>query len=120
MSYIDGFVLPVSEGNIDAYREMSSKAGAIWKEHGALMYKELVLEDNSAEMGMAKFPELVDAKQGETTIMAFILYRSRQHRDEVNAKVMADPRLKDSCDPENMPFDFKRMAYGGFKAIVDL
>lgn len=120
MSYVDGFVLPVPEGKLDAYRKMSETAGAVWKEHGALAYKECVLEDKSESEYTTTFPAITGLKAGETVIFAYIVYKSREHRDEVNAKVMADPRIKDSCDPDNMPFDGKRMAYGGFSAFVDL
>ena len=127
MSYVDGFVLPVPEGKIDAYRAMAEKAGKIWKEHGALIYKECVLEDAKPEMPedapeackITPFRDLAGAKSGETVIFAFIVYKSRAHRDEVNGKVMADPRMNGICDENNMPFDPSRMAYGGFKAIVE-
>lgn len=128
MTYVDGFVLPVPEGKIDAYRQMAESAGKIWMEHGALQYKECVLEDAKPEMPedapeackITPFGELAGTKDGETVIFAFIVYKSREHRDEVNKKVMADPRMKDACDENNMPFDPSRMTYGGFKALVDL
>lgn len=128
MTYVDGFVLPVPEGKIEAYREMAEKAGKIWMEHGALQYKECVLEDAEPEMPedapenckLTPFPDLAGVKDGETVIFAFIVYKSRKHRDEVNGKVMADPRMKEACDENNMPFDPSRMTFGGFKAIVDL
>ncbi|MEX2450632.1 MAG: DUF1428 domain-containing protein [Rhodospirillales bacterium] len=118
MTYVDGFVLPVPEGNIDTYREISEKAGKIWLEHGALQYRECVADDVADKGFCRTFPDAVGTQDGETVIFAFIVYTSRAHRDAVNEKVMADPRLK--CDGETMPFDCKRMAYGGFKAIVDL
>ncbi|MBX3629878.1 MAG: DUF1428 domain-containing protein [Nitrosomonas sp.] len=128
MTYVDGFVLPVPEGKIDAYRQMAESAGKIWMEHGALQYKECVLEDAKPEMPedapetckITPFGELAGTKDGETVIFAFIVYKSREHRDEVNKKVMADPRMKDACDKNNIPFDPSRMTYGGFKALVDL
>lgn len=128
MSYVDGFVLPVPEGKIDAYREMAGKAGKIWMEHGALSYKECVLEDAEPEMPedapenckLTPFRDMAGTKAGETVVFAFIVYKSRAHRDEVNEKVMADPRMKEACDKNNMPFDPSRMTYGGFEAIVDL
>ncbi len=128
MTYVDGFVLPVPEGKIDAYRQMAESAGKIWMEHGALQYKECVLEDAQPEMSedapetckITPFGELAGTKDGETVIFAFIVYKSREHRDEVNKKVMADPRMQEACDGNNMPFDPSRMAYGGFKALVDL
>lgn len=129
MSYVDGFVLSVPEEKLGAYRDMASKAGEIWKEYGALAFKECVLEDADPasnwegvpeNMRPATFPKMADIKAGETVIFSFILYKSRAHRDEVNAKVMADPRMNECGDADNMPFDCARMAYGGFKAIVDL
>lgn len=125
MTYVDGFVIPVPEGKIEAYREMAESAGKIWMDHGALIYKECVLEDGEPEMPedapetckITPFRNLAGAKDGETVIFAFITYKSREHRDEVNKKVMSDPRLQ--CDENNVPFDPARMAYGGFKAIVD-
>ena len=128
MTYVDGFVLPVPQGKIDAYREMTESAGKIWMEHGALQYKECMLEDAQPEMPedapatckITPFSELAGTKDEETVIFAFIVYKSREHRDEVNKKVMADPRMQEACDENNMPFDPSRMAYGGFKALVDL
>lgn len=128
MTYVDGFVLPVPEGKLEAYRGMAEKAGKIWIEHGALSYKECVLEDAEPEMPedapekckITPFRDLARAKDGETVIFAFIIYTSRAHRDEVNKKVMANPRMEEACDENNMPFDPSRMTYGGFKAIVDL
>lgn len=120
MSYVDGFVLSVPEGKLDTYRKMAETAGAVWKEHGALVYKECVLEDKSEHEYCTTFPAMAGAAAGETVIFAYIVFESRAHRDAVNAKVMEDQRIKDSCDPENMPFDCKRMAYGGFSALVDL
>lgn len=129
MTYVDGFVLPVPEGKIAAYREMAEMAGKIWIDHGALLYKECVLEDAEPKMPegapesckITPFRKLAAAQNGETVIFAFIVYHSRAHRDEVNAKVMADPRMK--CDAGNMsvmPFDPSRMTFGGFETIVDL
>ena len=117
MSYVDGFVLPVKD--VDAYRKMASKAGKIWMEHGALGYKECVGDDMNPAFGVP-FPKISKAKEGETVVFAFIIYKSRAHRDKVNAKVMKDPRMGEGCDPKNMPFDMKRMVYGGFKTLVDL
>ncbi len=119
MTYVDGFVVPVPEDKIEAYRAMAARAGAIWMEHGALAYKECVTEDKTEHEFCSSFPKAFSPKPGETIIFAYIAYKSRAHRDEVNAKVMADPRM--NCgQAEGMPFDCKRMAYGGFKAIVDL
>lgn len=120
MSYVDGFVIAVPEKNIEAYRKIAEKAGRIWMEHGALAYKECVGEDMQIQNfeGLT-FPVLANTKAGETVVFAFIVFKSREHRDEVNAKVMADERLNDDMDPNNMPFEIQRMAYGGFKSIVE-
>lgn len=118
MSYLDGYVLPLPRKHIKAYRRIASKAGRIWKEHGALDYKECIGEDLKIK-GMVPFTKFGKAKAGETVVFAYVLFKSRKHRDAVNAKVMKDPRLQAICDPENMPFDVKRMAYGGFKVIVN-
>ena len=117
--YIDGFLLPVPRKNLATYRKMSTHAGKLWREHGALEYRECVAEDMDAK-GMMPFPKAAKAKPGEVVIFSWIVYKSRAHRDRVNAKVMKDPRLMDGCDPKKMPFDCKRMAYGGFTTLVDL
>lgn len=119
MTYVDGFVVPVPEKNIDAYRAMSEKAGKIWIKHGALKYMECSAEDMAGNEHCATFPDRFELKEGEIIVFAFIIYNSREQRDEVNKKVMADPDMQD-CGGDTMPFDPKRMAYGGFKAIVDL
>jgi uncharacterized protein YbaA (DUF1428 family) len=117
--YVDGFVLPVPKRNLDAYRRMARKAGKVWLEHGALEYRECVAED--VKKGeLTSFPQSVELKRGETVVFAWIVYRSRAHRDRVNAKVMADPRLADEMDPKDSPFDTKRMIYGGFEVLVDV
>lgn len=116
--YIDGFVLPLPKDKIETYREISAKCGAIWKEHGALEYVEAVGDDMEMQE-QVPFPTLAGAKPDETVIFAYIVYESREHRDAVNAKVMADPRIHESFDPENPSFDCKRMAYGGFRVIVE-
>jgi uncharacterized protein YbaA (DUF1428 family) len=117
MAYVDGFVLPIPKKNVAAYRRIAAKAGKIWREHGALDYKECVGDDLNIKMGVP-FGKLAKLKPSETVVFAYILYKSREHRDRVNAKVMKDPRLT-SMGPEKMPFDIKRMTYGGFKVIVD-
>lgn len=117
MAYVDGFLLPVPKKKIEAYQKISRKAGKVWREHGALDYKECVGDDLRGMMGPG-FKKAVRAKAGETVVFAYILYKSRAHRDRVNAKVMKDPRLK--MDFKSMPFDFRRMMYGGFKVLVDL
>jgi uncharacterized protein YbaA (DUF1428 family) len=115
--YVDGFVLPVPKKNLAAYKKMAAKGGKIWMEHGALQYVECVGEDLHIPK-MLSFTDQIQSKAGETVCFSFIIYKSRAHRDAVNKKVMADPRLK--AMPKKMPFDWKRMAYGGFQAIVDL
>jgi uncharacterized protein YbaA (DUF1428 family) len=116
MGYVDGFLLPVPKKNLAAYRRMAQKAGKLWREHGALDYKECAGDDLQVKMGVP-FPRQMKTKASETVIFAYIVYKSRAHRDRVNAKVMKDPRMKG--DLKNMPFDVKRMAYGGFKVLVD-
>lgn len=118
MDYVDGFVLSIPSKNIDAYRNMASKAGAVWMDHGALAYKECIAEDVEDKGFCRTFPESFQPKEGEVMVFAYIVFKSRAHRDEVNAKVMADPRLNECGDPDNMPFDCKRMTYGGFQTIV--
>jgi uncharacterized protein YbaA (DUF1428 family) len=117
--YVDGFVLPVPKKNLEAYRRMSRKAGRVWRDHGALEYRECAGDDLKTKMGRS-FPQLAKAKGGETVVFAWIVYKSRAHRDRVNAKVMKDPRLAKMMEPKAMPFDVKRMAYGGFKVFVDV
>lgn len=118
MSYVDGFVLPVPKKKIKAYQRIANKAGRIWKEHGALDYKECVGEDLNIK-GMVSFIKAGKAKPSETIVFAYVLYKSRKHRDAVIAKVMKDPRIKAICNPKDVPFDVGRMVYGGFKVIVD-
>ncbi len=117
--YVDGFVIPVPKRNIEAYRRMAQKAGKVWLEHGALEFRECVGDDLKVK-GMAPFTRAARAKVGETVFFSWIVYKSRAHRDRVNAKVMKDPRLADMMEPKAMPFDVKRMVYGGFKVLVDL
>lgn len=119
MSYVDGFVLPVPKKNLAVYRRMARKAGKVWMDHGALQYREYVAEDVKPGK-LTSFPQSVKLKRGETVVFAWIVFKSRTHRDRVNAKVMKDPRLADMMDPESMPFDPERMIYGGFEAMVDL
>ncbi|MCB1682620.1 MAG: DUF1428 domain-containing protein [Rhodospirillales bacterium] len=120
MTYVDGFVVPVPEGKIKDYKKLASMAGKIWIEHGALAYVECVGDDLEDKGFCKTFPGAFKSKKGETVVFAYIVFKSRAHRDKVNKKVMADERLSASCDPKNMPFDCKRMAYGGFKALVNL
>jgi uncharacterized protein YbaA (DUF1428 family) len=119
MTYVDGFIVIVPTKNIESYRKIAEVAGKIWMEYGALQFKECVAEDIEDKGYCSTFPQTIKPKEDETVLFSFIVFNSRQHRDEVNAKVMEDPRLKDSCDPENMPFDCKRMTYGGFNTIVE-
>ena len=116
--YVDGFVIPMPKKNLALYKKIATNAGKIWCEHGALEYRECVLEDPTP-MGMPGFPGLAKAKKNETVVFAWIVYKSRAHRDRVNKKVMADPRIHRACDPNNMPFDCTNMAYGGFTVLVD-
>lgn len=118
MAYVDGFVLCVPEAKLDAYQTMAKKAGKIWREYGALEYRECVGDDMNVKFGLP-FPKLAKPKPGELVVFSFIVYKNRAHRDKVNAQVMKDPRIAGMCDEKNMPFDPKRMAYGGFKSIVD-
>ena len=115
MPYVDGFVIPLPKKNVQAYRRIALKAGKIWREHGALEFRECV-GDDLAVQGMVPFSRPVKLKRGETVMFSWIVFKSRAHRDRVNAKVMKDPRL--DMDPKTMPFDVKRMLYGGFKVLV--
>jgi len=117
MVYVDGFVVPLPRKNLKAYRRMAQKAGKVWRDHGALAFRECVADD--VKMGKwTSFPRSVKLKRGETVVWSYIVYKSRAHRDRVNAKVMKDPRLANMMNPKAMPFDGKRMIYGGFKFLV--
>ena len=117
MSYVDGFVLAVPKKNLEAYKDIARTAGAVWMEYGALSYVECVGDD--VPYGeLTSFPRSVQATDDEVVIFSWITYESREQRDAINAKVMADTRLKN--DPASMPFDGKRMIFGGFKSLVDL
>ena len=117
MSYVDGFVLPVPKAKLAAYRKMATLACKVWMEHGALDYREWVADDVKPGK-WTSFPQSVKLKAGEVVVFSYIVYKSRRHRDSVNKKVMADPRLNDMMDMKNMPFDAKRMIYGGFSVLV--
>jgi uncharacterized protein YbaA (DUF1428 family) len=118
MPYVDGFIVPVPKKNLDTYRRMARKFGKIWREHGAVEYHECVADD--VKVGKwTSFPRSVKLKPDETVIFSWILFKSRAHRDRVNAKVMKDPRVTASMNPKAMPFDGKRLIYGGFKVFVD-
>jgi uncharacterized protein YbaA (DUF1428 family) len=119
MRYVDGFVLPVPTKKLKEYRQIAQKAGKVWREHGALEYLECVGDDLKTKMGVP-FPRLAKVKPGETVVLSWIVYKSRGHRNRVNAKVMKDPRIAKMMDPKSMPFDVKRMTMGGFKTLVDL
>jgi uncharacterized protein YbaA (DUF1428 family) len=118
MAYVDGFLTPVPKKNLAAYRRMAQAAGRIWREHGALDFKECVGEDLKKTGWGVPFPRVVRMKPGETVLFSYIVFKSRAHRDRVNAKVMKDPRLAASMKDKPMPFDMKRMACGGFKVLV--
>ena len=119
MAYIDGFVVPVPKRKLEAYRRMARLAGRVWREHGALAYFEAVADDVKPGKHTS-FPQSVKLKAGETVVFAYIAYTSRAQRDRVNAGVMKDPRLKAMMDPKALPFDGKRMFWGGFKGLVEL
>jgi uncharacterized protein YbaA (DUF1428 family) len=119
MKYVDGYVLPVPKKNLAAYRRMAQKGGKIWREYGALQFCECVGDDLRTKM-VASFPHTIKLKKGEAVVFSWIVFKSRAHRDSVNAKVMKDPRLAKMMDMKAMPFDSKRMVYGGFKTMVDL
>jgi uncharacterized protein YbaA (DUF1428 family) len=118
MSYVDGFVVPVPKKNLQAYRSMAKKAGKLWMEYGALNYIECVADDVKPGK-LTSFPQSVKLKPNETVVFSWIVYKSRAHRDRINKKVMADPRLSTMMDPKNVPFDSKRMIYGGFKTMFE-
>lgn len=118
-TYVDGFVIPVPKKKLAAYFRMAKKASKIWKEYGALDYKECVGDDLDSKFCLP-FPKGIKTKPGETVVFSYIVYKSRQQRDAVNRKIMQDPRIAAMCDPKDMPFDAKRMLYGGFKAVVEI
>ena len=119
MRYVDGFVLPVPKRKVEAYRRMAQKAGKVWREHGALEVVESVADDVKPGK-WTSFPQAVKLKPGETVVFSYIVYKSRAQRDRVNAKVMKDPRITGMGSMKDMPFDAKRMFWGGFKVLVDL
>lgn len=119
MPYVDGFVVPVPKQNLAAYRRLARKAGSIWREHGALHYVECVADDVKPGK-VTSFPQAVKLKPEEVVVFSWIVYASRRDRDRVNKKVMSDPRLADMMDPKKLPFDGKRMFWGGFKPMIEL
>jgi len=116
--YVDGFVIPLPKENLNTYRRLAQRAGKVWRDHGALDYKECAGDDLNVKMGLP-FPRGIKAKSGETALFSYIVFKSRVHRDRVNAKVMKDPRLVKIMKSAPMPFDVKRMMYGGFRTIVE-
>ncbi|OGA03439.1 MAG: RNA signal recognition particle [Betaproteobacteria bacterium RIFCSPLOWO2_02_64_14] len=118
MRYVDGYVVPVPKRKLEAHRRMAQKAGKVWREHGALELVECVADDVKPGK-LTSFPQSVKLKKSETVVFSYIVYKSRAHRDRVNAKVMKDPRITGMGDMKNMPFDAKRMFWGGFKVLVD-
>ncbi|MDM0046466.1 DUF1428 domain-containing protein [Variovorax dokdonensis] len=120
MSYVDGFVVPVPKEKVEAYRKMAHSAGEIWREYGALQFRECVSDDVKPGE-LTSFPQAVDLKEGEVVMFSWIVYASRADRDAINEKVMKDPRLAEMMKPgADVPFDAKRMIYGGFEVLVDL
>lgn len=119
MAYVDGFVVPVPKDKMEAYLDMSRKCGKVWREHGALQYRETVADD--VKVGVhTSFPQAVKLEEGEVVVFSWIVYASRAERDRVNEAVMADPRLKEMMDPATMPFDGKRLVFGGFEMLIDM
>jgi uncharacterized protein YbaA (DUF1428 family) len=118
MSYVDGFVILVPKSKVKAYARLAKIAGKVWREHGALDYRECIQDDVDVKFGRP-FPKLAKPKKGEVIFFSYILYSSRAHRDRVNTKVMADPRMKGLGDMASMPFDIKRLSFGGFKVLVE-
>jgi uncharacterized protein YbaA (DUF1428 family) len=118
MHYFDGFVVPVPRKKLDAYRRMAKTASKVWREHGALEYVECIADDVKPGK-VTSFPQSVKLKPGETVVFAYVVYKSRAQRDRVMAKVMKDPRLANMMDPKKMPFDAKRMFWGGFKGLIE-
>jgi len=117
--YVDGFLIPIPKDNISKYKEIAEEAGRIWKEHGALEYYECIGDDLEIEK-MVSFNKSAGASKDETVVFSWIIYESKEHRDKVNAAVMNDPRIKKMMEPGFQPFDYTRMAYGGFKTLVKL
>src|SRR5918999_4077558 len=119
MRYVDGFVVPVPKKNLQAYRRIAQKAGKIWREHGALEFRECVADDVKPGK-LTSFPQAVKLKPGETVFLSYIVFRNKAERNRINAKVMKEKRLANMMDPKAMPFDARRMFWGGFKNVVDL
>ena len=121
MAYVDGYVLPVAKKNLAAYGRLAQFAAKVWRKHGALQYFECVGDDLNPKFAGIRFPRTVRAKRGETVVFSFVVFKSRAHRDRVNAKVFRDPVMNDpKFKDQMMPFDAKRMVYGGFRALVEM
>ncbi len=116
-TYVDGYVIPVPKKNLATYLRMAKLGAKVWKDHGALEYQECVGDDLDVKFGLP-FPKVIKTKPGETVVFSFIVYRSKAHRDKINARVMADPRIADAMKTMKMPFDCKRMLFGGFTTLV--
>ncbi|MET0321684.1 MAG: DUF1428 domain-containing protein [Duganella sp.] len=119
MAYVDGFLIPVPRSKLDAYKQMAQASGAVWKEFGALEFRETVADDVKPGEHTS-FPQAVQLQDDEVVVFSWIVYESRARRDEINEKVMNDPRLQQLMDPATLPFDGKRMIYGGFEMMIDL
>ena len=117
--YVDGYVLAVPKKNLNGYRQMAQKAARVWRKHGALEYFECVGDDLNTKWAGIKFPRTVKAKPGETVVFSFVVFKSRAHRDRVNARVMKELMSDPACEDKPMPFDMKRMVYGGFNVLVE-
>lgn len=117
MSYVDGYVLPVPKKKLATYKKIATQASKVWRDHGALDYRECAGDDLASSFCLP-FPKVIKPKADETIVFSYIVFKSKAHRNKVNAAVMKDPRIAKMCDPANMPFDCKRMVYGGFKTIV--
>lgn len=117
MAYVDGFLLIVPKKKVEDYKKLAKLAGKVWREHGALEYRECVGDDLNMEFGRP-FPKLLKLKPTEAAVFSWIAYKSRAHRDKVNAKVMKDPRIANMMDMKSMPFDMKKMSMGGFNVLV--
>ncbi len=118
MAYVDGYVLPVPKNKLQVYRRMARIAGKVWRDHGALEYRECIGDDLETKMALP-FPRGMKIKPGETVVFSWVVFKSRAQRDRVNARVMKDPRIAESMDMKSLPFDAKRMMYGGFKILVE-
>ena len=117
--YVDSYVLAVPKKKLQTYRQMAEKAAKVWRKHGALEYFECVGDDLNSKWAGIKFPRTVKAKSGETVVFSFVVFKSRAHRDRVNAKVMKELMSDSACEDKPVPFDMKRMVYGGFKVLVE-